>query len=136
MNLEGALTWAFTFENQPLFAGFRQLASGGIDLPVLNAFRMFAQMSGKRVAAESDGAVLLDEMLKDGVRARPDVAALASFDGKKLCILAWHYHDDDLPGPAAAVELALNGFPARSARMQHFRIDTEHSNAIFWPPVI
>lgn len=129
VNLEGALTWAFTFEDQPLFAGFRQLASGGIDLPVLNVFRMFAQMAGQRVAAESDGAVTLDELLKDGVRTKPDVAALASFNGKKLCILAWHYHDDDLPGPAANIELALNGFPARSARMQHFRIDAEHSNS-------
>jgi xylan 1,4-beta-xylosidase len=27
VNLEGALTWAFTFEDQPPFAGFRQLAS-------------------------------------------------------------------------------------------------------------
>ncbi|HZJ14021.1 MAG TPA: hypothetical protein VFD27_03180 [Chthoniobacteraceae bacterium] len=129
VNLDGALTWAFTFENQSLFAGFRQLASGGIDLPVLNVFRMFAQMAGRRVAAESDAAIPLDDILKDGVRTKPDVAALASFDGKKLCILAWHYHDDDLPGSSAAVELALNGFPTRSARMQHFRIDAEHSNS-------
>src|SRR6185503_9358401 len=72
VNLEGALTWAFTFEDQPLFAGFRQLASGGIDLPVLNVFRMFAQMSGQRVAVESDGALSLDDLLKAGARGRPD----------------------------------------------------------------
>ena len=47
VNLEGALTWAFEFENQPPFAGFRQLASNGIDLPVLNVFRMFGKMSGR-----------------------------------------------------------------------------------------
>src|SRR5439155_9255444 len=46
VNLEGALTWAFEFENQPYFAGFRVLASNGIDLPVLNVFRMFGRMSG------------------------------------------------------------------------------------------
>src|SRR4029079_18362715 len=55
VNLEGALTWAFTFEDQPYFAGFRQLATNGIDLPVLNVFRMFGRMSGKRIAAESSG---------------------------------------------------------------------------------
>ena len=53
VNLEGALTWAFTFEDQPLFAGFRQLASGGIGLPVLNTFRMMAKMDGERVQVES-----------------------------------------------------------------------------------
>src|SRR5690606_28467707 len=31
VNLEGALTWSFTFEDQPLFAGMRALATGGID---------------------------------------------------------------------------------------------------------
>ena len=44
MNLEGALTWAFEFEDQPYFAGFRVLASNGINLPVFNVFRMFSQM--------------------------------------------------------------------------------------------
>jgi xylan 1,4-beta-xylosidase len=47
VNLEGALTWAFEFEDQPYFAGFRSLASNGIDKPVLNVFRMFSQMSGQ-----------------------------------------------------------------------------------------
>ena len=46
VNLEGALTWAFEFEDQPYFAGFRALASNGIDLPVLNVFRMFGKMGG------------------------------------------------------------------------------------------
>jgi xylan 1,4-beta-xylosidase len=48
VNFEGALTWAFEFEDQPLFAGFRALASGGLDLAVLNVFRMFSRMSGQR----------------------------------------------------------------------------------------
>jgi xylan 1,4-beta-xylosidase len=38
VSFEGALTWAFEFEDQPYFAGFRVLASNGIDLPVLNVF--------------------------------------------------------------------------------------------------
>src|SRR5256885_13151707 len=56
------------FRSQPYFAGFRVLASNGIDLPVLNVFRMFGQMSGQRVAVQSSSAVSLDAMLKDGVR--------------------------------------------------------------------
>jgi xylan 1,4-beta-xylosidase len=131
INLEGALTWAFEFEDQPYFAGFRVLASNGIDLPVLNVFRMFSKMSGQRLTVESSGAVSLDNIVKEGVRAQPDVSALASMDGKKLWILAWHYHDDDVAGPDATVDIALEGVPLAdgTARLQHFRIDAAHSNA-------
>jgi xylan 1,4-beta-xylosidase len=131
VNFEGALTWAFEFEDQPYFAGFRSLASNGLDKPVLNVFRMFSRMSGQRVAAQSSGEVPLEAILKEGVRGAPDVAALASLDDRRLCVLVWHYHDDDVPGPAAAVELTVNGFPAAAdaARLTHYRIDETHSNA-------
>ena len=131
VNFEGALTWAFEFEDQPYFAGFRSLASNGIDKPVLNIFRMFALMTGQRISAQSDRAVPLESILRDGVRDEPDIGALASLDQKKLCIMIWHYHDDDLPGPAAHIDLKLEGLPLRSgaARVEHFRIDQDHSNA-------
>ena len=131
VNLEGALTWAFEFEGQPYFAGFRSLATNGIDKPVLNVFRMFSRMGGTRLAVESDGAVPLDAILREGVRGKPDVSALASLDGNKLCVLAWHYHDDDIPGDAAEVELALSGLPVRDGQLKvrRFRIDEDHSNA-------
>jgi xylan 1,4-beta-xylosidase len=131
VNLLGALTWAFEFEDKPYFAGFRSLATGGIDKPVLNVFRMFSRMSGQRLAVESDRAVPLREILARGVRGAPDVAALASLDGNKLCVMVWHYHDDDVPGPEADVQLMLDGLPARvrQVHLRHFRIDRDHSNA-------
>jgi xylan 1,4-beta-xylosidase len=131
VNLEGALTWAFEFEGQPLFAGFRSLATGGIDKPVLNVFRMFSRMTGDRIAATSDHAVELDSMLRRGVRGEPDISANASLGDGKLCILAWHYHDDDVPGPDAAVNVTITGLPegAKDAKLEHFRIDRDHSNA-------
>jgi len=130
VNLEGALTWAFEFEDQPYFAGFRALASNGVDLPVLNVFRMFSKMEGKRIMTHSSAEVPLDVMLKDGVRNQPDVAAFASFDGHKLSIMVWHYHDDDLRGPDAAIELSTSGLgSAKSASLTHYRIDETHSNS-------
>ena len=131
VNLEGALTWAFEFEDQPYFAGFRVLATNGIDLPVLNVFRMLGRMGGQRVAVQSSAAVGLDAIIQKGVRGAPDVSALASLEAKKLSVLVWHYHDDDLPGPDAAVELAISGLPITggNARLKHFRIDENHSNA-------
>lgn len=131
VNLEGVLTWAFEFEDQPYFAGFRALATGGIDLPVLNVFRMLAMMKGQRVAVESSGAVPLESIIKNGVRDRAEVSGFASADENKLYVLVWHYHDDDVPGPDATVEIKLEGLPLRlgKARIRQYRIDADHSNA-------
>ena len=131
VNLDGALTWAFEFEDQPYFPGFRALASNGIDLPVLNVFRMFSQMRGQRVATTSTAEVPLARMMTAGVRETPDVAALASLDSTSLAVMVWHYHDDDVAGPDAAVTLSLAGLPAAAAnaRVTHYRIDDRHSNA-------
>jgi xylan 1,4-beta-xylosidase len=129
VNLEGALTWAFEFEDQPYFAGFRVLATNGVDLPVLNVFRMFGKMSGKRVEVQSSGEVPLDEVLRNGVRAAPDVAAMASAADGKIYVFAWHYHDDDLPGPDAVVDLEVAGVSGGEMRVTQYRIDETHSNA-------
>jgi len=131
VNLDAALTWAFEFEDQPFFAGQRVLANNGIDLPVLNVFRMFSRMTGHRIEARSSEEISVDEIIKNGVRAKPDIAAQASIDGNKLCVLAWHYHDDDVAGPDAAVEMTINHLPFANGegRLTQYRIDRTHSNA-------
>jgi xylan 1,4-beta-xylosidase len=131
INLEGAVTWAFTFEDQPYFAGFRQIASNGIPLPVFNVFRMYALMGPERVHATSSSEVPLETIVKVGVRATPDVGVLASRAPGQVAIMVWHYHDDDVSGPDAAVTLALTGLPAGvgNATVTHYRIDQQHSNA-------
>jgi xylan 1,4-beta-xylosidase len=131
VNLQGALTWAFEFEDQPPFAGFRQLASAGLDLPVLNVFRMFGKMSGQQLAVTSSAGLNADAIRRTGVRGQPDVSAWAGGDKNKIAVLVWHYHDDDLPGPDAQVDLQLNGIslPGGKAKLTHYRIDAEHSNS-------
>ncbi|MCA9261585.1 MAG: hypothetical protein KDA61_20350 [Planctomycetales bacterium] len=130
INFEGALTWAFEFENQPYFAGFRQLSSNGIPLAVLNVFRMMSKMDGQRVDAQSNAAVPLAKMMADGVRDEADVAALASRSSERIAVLAWHYHDDDVQGQAAHVKLAVEGIPGdwSQAQLSHYRVDEFHSN--------
>lgn len=131
VNLEGALTWAFEFEDQSYFAGFRVLATNGIDLPVLNVFRMFSKMSGERLAVKSDGEIPLETIMKDGVRGKADVSAIASLDKNKIYVFLWHYHDDDVAGPEAAIQLKLDKLPIKSgkAKLRQYRIDADHSNA-------
>ncbi len=129
VHLMGAVTWAFEFEGQRYFEGFRDLATNGIAKPVLNVFRMLGQMGGDRVRVASTGALSLEAVRDSGVRAYPDVAALASRSEREIAVLVWNYHDDDLPAPPANVELLIDGAPADRPTMAHYRIDAEHSNA-------
>jgi xylan 1,4-beta-xylosidase len=131
VNLEGALTWAFTFEDQPWFAGYRQLASNGVDLPVMNMFRLFARLDRQSISATSSAQVGLDDIMGKGVRGAADVGVLATRgpDGK-LAVLAWHYHDDDVAGPPADVTLSLKGLGAGALRkVNQWRIDQANGNA-------
>ncbi|MGA3201295.1 MAG: beta-xylosidase [Bryobacteraceae bacterium] len=133
-NIEGMLTWAFEFEDQPYFDGFRTLATNGIDKPVLNFFRMAGIVGvprGERVKAESSRGVTAEKMIADGVRGDADVDAIAVRADREVNVLVWNYHDDDLPAPAEHVRLSLNGIPAGIQRvlLRHYRVDEMHSNA-------
>jgi len=129
VNLLGAVTWAFEFENQPYFDGFRDLATNGIDKPVLNVFRMLGMMTGDRLTVESAGAASLESMLASGVKAKPDVHAMASADGHSASVLISNYHDSDRPGPPALIDLTISGLPQARMLVSHFRVDDDHSNA-------
>jgi len=131
MNLEGALTWAFTFVGQPWFAGYRQLATNGIDLPVLNVFRLLARLGSEQVDATSSGELPLEEIVSNGVRGAPDVGVLATrTDQGRVDILLWHYQDDDVPGAPADVRVVLSGL-VRGARYQArvWRVDRDNGDA-------
>ncbi len=129
VNFEGAVTWAFEFEGQPYFDGFRDLATNGIDKPVLNVFRMFGMMGGQRVEASSAGAAELETMLQTGVKEKPDINALASRGERSAAVMVWNYHDDDLPAAPAEVDLSIRGLPAGRLLVAHYRVDGEHSNS-------
>ncbi len=130
VRLAGAVTWAFEFEDQPWFEGFRTLATNGVDKPVLNVFRMLGLMGGERVEATSDSAANLDTVLTAGVRAKPDIGALATRRASAASILAWNYHDDDVAVPPTPVALHITGLPTGARPLlRHYRIDDEHSNA-------
>ena len=131
VNLLGAVTWAFEFENQPYFAGFRDLATNGIDKPVLNAFRMLGLLGSERLKVTSSGSLASDDVVHSGVRALPDINAIATRKNREVDVLVWNYHDEDVPVPAAPIDLAITGLPtdARRGLLEHFRIDSDHSNA-------
>jgi xylan 1,4-beta-xylosidase len=65
------------------------------------------------------------------VRSSPDVSALAGLDKNKLTVLVWDYHDDDVRGPDANVDLLLDDLPFADgdAKLIQYRIDANHSNS-------
>jgi len=141
VKLQASVTWALEFEDQPLFAGFRELATGGkadgvnylVDKPVLNVFRMMGMMGGQYVAVTSSGALPLEQVVRESVRATPDVNAIATRSEHEADVLLWNYHDDDVTAEPAQVELSVNALPARGVRLREFLMDGEHSNAyVVW----
>ena len=131
VQLRGVLTWAFTFPETPYFAGYRALATNGIHLPVLNAFKLLGSLSGDRVSVTSSGALAIDDIVDNSVRSDPDVDALAVIDEDRIQILVWHYHDDLVEAEPASVALQLivpSSFGTRAV-MTHTRVDDTHGNA-------
>lgn len=131
INLKGAVTWAFEFENQPWFAGFRDLATNGINKPVLNVFRMFGQMGGNLVQASSSGMLALDSICKNSVRATPDVGVLASKSTHSAAIMIWNYHDlNNVNVSVAPIDLQIEGCKTTGKILvTHYRVDNTYSNS-------
>jgi len=130
-NLLGSVTWAFEFEDQPIFEGFRALATNGVDKPVLNAFRLFGLLGTDRLKVTSSDALSTEDVAREGVRVHPEINAIAAGSGQEIAILLWNYHDEDLPAPSSLVELVISGLPSASTHglLEHFRVDSSHSNS-------
>ncbi|HEY5917912.1 MAG TPA: beta-xylosidase [Chryseolinea sp.] len=129
VNLKGAVSWSFEFEDQEWFAGFRELATHGVDKPVLNVFRMFGMMSGNRLVVKSDNGFKVADIIANGVRQRNDVNAIASKSENSICIMVWNYHDDDIAGASAPVRLSVSGIANEQLLLQHYRVDEQFSNS-------
>jgi xylan 1,4-beta-xylosidase len=130
VNFKGAVSWAFEFENQPWFFGFRDLATNGVNKPVLNVFRMFGMMSGKRVTVISNLSYDLRTAVDSSFRKSfSDINALACKDVNAATVMLWNYHDDDIKDSAANVEINIKGIPAKQVQLYHYRIDDQFSNS-------
>ncbi len=129
-NLLGAVTWAFEFENQPWFYGFRDLATNGVDKPVLNVFWMFGKMQGDFVEAKSDHSYPLQMALDSSFRGpKTDIGTMATKHKNSASIMLWNYHDVDKKGEFSKVSIDITGITSSSAKLIHYRIDDDHSNS-------
>jgi len=129
VNFIGAVSWSFEFEDQAWFAGFRDLATNGVDKPVLNVFRMFGMMKGDLVDIKSSAPLSAEEMTRNSVRTSPDINGIASVEEKSAAVMVWNYHDDDLPAAASEVVVNIKGLGNRRVLVTHYRIDDKFSNS-------
>jgi len=132
--LRGAVSWAFTFADQPWFNGLRALTTNEVALPVFNAFKLLARLERRRLAVEAPAMLPVDAIIAGGVRGEPDLGAVASIDEARtrLTVLLWSYHDvagghDD----RRDLELRIRGMPdlASGSRSLEHTIDERSGNA-------
>jgi xylan 1,4-beta-xylosidase len=129
VNLRGAVSWSFEFEDQDWFAGFRDLATHGVDKPVLNIFRMFGMMNGKRVWVQSANGINATGIIANDIRKQNDINAIASKNEHSVAVMVWNYHDDDVKGASMPVELTISGLGSHKVLVHHYRVDDQFSNA-------
>jgi xylan 1,4-beta-xylosidase len=131
VNLQGVVTWSFEFEDQPYFEGFRELATNGIDKPVLNAFRMFGMMSGKRVKLMSDAAAREEDVLHLKSGKIEGVDGIATRGDRNLDLLLWNYREDDSQRQFRKSTITITGLPKslHQAKLTIYVIDENHSNS-------
>lgn len=129
--LRAATAWAFYIEGERCFEGTRSLVTyGGIEKPVLNAYRLLGRLGGQRLRASSSAAWPVTEI--DTAQSVPEeVDVLAAKSGSKITALVWR-HDDDQhraePGERP-VRVTIRGLGDEPVVVRQWRIDATHGNS-------
>jgi xylan 1,4-beta-xylosidase len=129
--LRAATAWAFYIEGERCFEGTRSLVtSGGIEKPVLNAYRLLGRLGRLRLRAASSAAWpvhLIDEA--QSVPEEVDVLAAKSPDGV-VTALVWRHDDDQHRDEQAErqVRVTIRGLGTEPVLVRQWRIDSSHGN--------
>jgi xylan 1,4-beta-xylosidase len=129
-----ATTWSFYFEGERYFEGTRALVTaGGIEKPLLNAYRALARLGTERITASSDAAwavTALDRSAAGGIPEEVDVLASRGPRGT-VTVLVYRHVDDQyhVDRATARVSVDVTGLVSACYRLEHLRIDADHSNA-------
>ncbi|MCJ7550710.1 MAG: beta-xylosidase [Anaerolineae bacterium] len=127
------LSWAFMFVGERCFEGTRTFSTQGIDKPILNLYRMYANMGDQEISFESSGSKNpLAYTDPNGDGEGPDISGFATLSGsRQLAVLIYNHHDDwDMAEPYG-IEVDIDNLPfdQRDLILRHYRIDQAHSNA-------
>jgi xylan 1,4-beta-xylosidase len=129
--LRAATAWAFYIEGERCFEGTRSLVTyGGIEKPVLNAYRLLGRLGRLRLRATSSAAWpvrLIDQAQL--VPEEVDVLAAKSPDGA-VTALVWRHDDDQHRNEQAQrpVRVTIRGLGSGPVLVRQWRIDAAHGN--------
>jgi xylan 1,4-beta-xylosidase len=129
--LRAATAWAFYIEGERCFEGTRSLITyGGIEKPVLNAYRLLSRLGRLRLRATSSAAWpvrLIGEA--QSVPEEVDVLAAKSEDGL-VTALVWRHDDDQHRGQQTErpVRVTIRGLGTEPVLVRQWRIDSAHGN--------
>jgi xylan 1,4-beta-xylosidase len=129
-----AASWSFYFEGERFFEGTRAfLTAGGIEKPLLNAYRMLSLLGDERLHATSDVAWTIAALDgTDGSSMPEEVDVLASrADNGSVAVLVWRHTDDQYQTSEqeTSTTITVRNLPLGSYRIRHYRIDANHSNS-------
>lgn len=131
-SLHAATAWAFYIEGERCFEGTRSLVTyGGVEKPVLNAYRMLGRLGRWRLRASSSDAWPVARIDTDeSVPEEVDVLAARDQDGR-VSALVWRRGDDQhrenqSPRP---VQVRFRDLEPRRLVVREWRIDASHSNS-------
>lgn len=134
------LAWAFMFPGERCFEGTRTFTTQGIDKAVFNMFKIYGSLGEEKLAFTSDGAEIMDfEKEPDigdkthnaytGEGEDTDVSGFAvrGKNGEVQIVVYSHCNDRDKK-EEQTVTVQVEGLAGKKVKIQHFRIDGEHSN--------
>jgi xylan 1,4-beta-xylosidase len=129
INLRGAVSWSFEFEDQDWFASFRDLATHGIDKPVLNIFRMFGLMTGERIAVHTENGLSATDIISNRATPGNDINAIACKNQNSVYVMVWNFNEEDISDSSPQVKLTINGIGKNKVLIHHYRVDQQFSNS-------
>lgn len=153
------LAWAFMFPQEECFSGTRAFSTQGIDKPVMNLFRMMSRLDDHELALQSDDEA--DETTDRRLIERFDeatptqytaqgaqtvISGMATTAGRPVAatmgdgcvpdtmhVLLYSHCDDIDLHEERDIELTINALEPGRYRVDHQRIDHDHSNAhTYW----
>lgn len=134
------LAWAFMFPGERCFEGTRTFSTQGIDKAVFNMFKIYGSLGNEKLMFESDRAETMDFLNEPDIGKKnhsqytgegeeTDVSGFA-VKGKcgEIQIVIFSHNNDRDKKEEQEVTVCVKGCSGTEKKLEHYRIDDQHSN--------
>lgn len=135
------LAWAFLFPGERCFEGTRTFSTQGINKAVFNMFKIYGSLGEEKLEFESDGAEKMDFLNEPDIGKKnsscytgegedTDVSGFAvRGKGGETQIVIFSHNNDRDKKETEEITVCVNGLDGTEKKLEHYRIDSQHSNA-------